>query len=522
MGKNKTKAGFTIVEVLVSIAILSAMATSVLLFYATMVQSALTSRLTAEATVLANNQIEDLKSLPYNSLAVIGGSIVATNPLPASFSTTINNFTYTTSTSINYVDDAFDGCGYYPTVTLKNLYCQNQPAPAGAPATDTNAADYKTANVKVKSAKGLVLAEIDTKISARVAETASNTGAMFIKVIDASGNPLSGVNVAVANTSLNPNINVNDSTDSNGVAIFYGLPPDTSGYDYKITASLSGYSTLSTIAPSGSLQPIYSNLQLISQQSSSSTLTLLPQGTYSLLAEAVDTAGNPINNLKVYMKGGYKKYTSTANTSYYFDNFSPSDNRPTTDSNGNFVLTDLAPGPYFACGDNGSSNCKIGSTTYYLLAAAPYAGTDVLNPITIPSYISSSPPSTTFAFGGNEYLQKVRLIFSTNSSYPRLTDMTPSTESLSSGVLNNFAFTLTGVNLPCSSNPASCSTTVKIYQGSNLYTASCTGSAAGTSITCTANLSGVIAGNTGLVITSGGNTLTIPAGATIGGPIITP
>ena len=78
--------------------------------------------------------MEYLKSLPYDSLAVAGGSIYTTGPtLPASFTKTLNGVTYTVKTSISYVDDAYDGCGSYTTQALKELYCRNSPPPSGAP-----------------------------------------------------------------------------------------------------------------------------------------------------------------------------------------------------------------------------------------------------------------------------------------------------------------------------------------------------------------------------------------------------
>ncbi len=505
--RKKTNAGFSVVELVVALAILALISTAILGFYAMLMQTTFVAKRRAVASDLATNQMEYLKSLPYNSLAVSGGSIVATNPLPASFNTTVNGVTYVVKTSINYVDDAFDGCRIVAE-------CQNTPAPSGAPSNDLNPADYKVIHVSVFTTTNVKLAEVDTKIAAKVAETSSNTGAMLVKVLDPSGNPISGATVSVTNTTLSPNVSVSDSTDSGGAAVFYNLPPDSTGYDYTITASYSGYSTLNTIAPSGTLQPTYSNQQILTQQSSVITLTLKPQGQYSLAGEVVNTSGAAIANARIYVKGGYKKYTSSSNTAYYYDNTTL-----TANGSGLFTLQNLVPGPYYFCGDAGATGCSVGGTTYYLAAAVPYGGTDPLQPVAVPTYLASSPPATTFTQSGNEYLQKVRLILTTSSSYPRVTSMTPGQESLS-GAINAFTFQITGANLPCSSTPASCSTTVRFLQGSNTYTASCTGTSAGTSLNCTVNLTGIGLGNTQLVIVSGSNTLTLPAAPLIGGVVI--
>lgn len=505
-------AGFSLVELTVTMIIFMIIALSMLTLFVSLVHSTVIAKRQAVALSLATTQMEYLKSLPYDNLAVQGGSIYATQYVPATTTKTLNGVTYTLTTSISYVDDAYDGCGSYPTQALKQLYCRNYPPPTGAPSPDLNPADYKIIHVDVTDPSGLHLAQVDTEESARVAETASTTGALFVSVIDDTGAAVSGATVTVANTTVTPNVNLTDSTDTAGNSIFYGLPPD-SGTDYVITATKSGYSSLTTINASGSLQPTYPNQKIITQASSYVTLTIKKQGTNSLLLEAVDTIGTPINNMKIYVKGGYKKYTLTSDTTYYYDTMTPSDTRPTTDTNGLAALSSLVPGTYIFCGDTAITNCKVGSTTYYLVAAVPYTSDNPFTPITVPTYDSSNPPATTYPYNSTNYIQKVRLIFSTSSTYPRVTDLSPGSESLTASDVSSFSFTISGANLSGAS--------IVFLQGSNTYTAtSCSGTS--TQRSCTVNLSTATAGNTQLQLTSGGNTLTLPVAPPIGGIIVTP
>jgi hypothetical protein len=516
---QKGEAGFTIVELSVTIVLFATIAVSFMALFTSLVRSTIIAKRQAVASSLATNQMEYLKSLPYDNLAVAGGSIYAPSPLPATATKTLDGVQYTVKTSINYVDDAYDGCASYPSTALRDLYCRNYPPPSGSPAVDTNPQDYKIAHITVNDKAGLRLAEADTQISSRVSETASTTGALFVSVIDNNGNKVSGATVTVTNTTLAPNVNVGDSTDSNGTAIFYGLPPD-SGTDYTITATKANYSSLTTIPASGSFPATYPSQKIISQQSSFTTLTLKSQGANSLVIETVDTAGAPLANVKVYVKGGYKKYTTTSNTAYYFDNFTPTDSRPTTDAGGLATIQNLVPGNYIFCGDNASTNCKVGTTTYYLAAVVPYGGTNPFYPLAVPTYDAASPPSTTFDYNGTAYLQKVRLVLSTQSNYPRITSITPSNVSLANGPIGNYAFTVVGANLPCNAAAASCNTTVRFLQAANTYTASCTGAAAGTSMNCTVNLTGVTTGNTQMVVVANGYTMTMGASPLIGGVIV--
>jgi prepilin-type N-terminal cleavage/methylation domain-containing protein len=519
---KRHEAGYTLVELLMVISVLAILSLGAFDLFMSLLHSAIVGTRQAVASTLATNQMEYLKSLPYDNLAVTGGAIVSNTTIPGTATKKVNGDTYTITTSVTYADNAYDGCGSYPTQALKQKYCRDYPPPTGAPATDTNPADYKDVNVSVTDKSGLQLAALDTQVSALVAETASNTGALFVYVIDNSGNPITGATVNVVNNSVSPSVNVSDTTDENGIVIFYDLPPSTTNYKYQINGSDNGYSSLSTIVPNGSLQPTYSSQNLIAQSSSYVTLTLKPEGPNSLVLESTDLNGTPLPNAKIYVKGGYKKYTATSDTSYYYDNLTPTDTRPTTDSGGLAALSNLVPGNYVFCGDAGATSCNVGGTTYYLAAAVPYSGANPVQPITVPVYDSSNPPSTTFAYNGVNYLQKVRLMLTTNSSFPRVNALSPYDASLASGTLANFAFNLTGANLPCSSTASSCTTHVKFLQGANTFTASCTGSGAGLQLNCSVNLASAIAGNIQMIVTVGSNTLTLPAAPLLGGIIVTP
>lgn len=510
--EGQGSSGFTLVELVIGLTVLAIVALSLTGLFTSLVHSAVVAKQKAVASTLATNQMEYLKSLPYDNLAVEGGSIYSSNPIPASTTKKVNGVTYTINTAISYVDDAYDGCGNYPTQQLKETYCRNYPPPTGAPSPDSNPADYKIADVSVYGSSGAKLAWVNTEISARVAETASTTGALFINVIDGNGNPVSDATVHVLNTSVGP-VDVSDNTDNNGIAIFYGLPPDSSPR-YNITASKNGYSTLTTISASGSLQPTYPNQTILAQQSTYLTLPIYMQGPDSLLVETTDTSGNALANVKIYAKGGYKKYTDSANTAYYYDDLSPSDTRPTSDASGLADLSNLVPGAYIFCGDSGSSGCSIGGVTYYLVAAVPYTGTNSLTPITVPTYDPTSPPSTTFPYNDHNYYQKVRLMFSPSSSFPRVFTLTPDTVSLSGGTISNFGFQLSGANLPGS-------TLVRFIQGSNTYTAACSGTS-GTQLNCTADLSGASTGSAQLSVSANGFTLNLPTSPLLGGLNVTP
>jgi prepilin-type N-terminal cleavage/methylation domain-containing protein len=512
---KRDERGFTLIEMVVALGVFSIIALSILGFYTTLISSTIIMKQKSIAITIANNQLEYLRSLPYANLAVSGGSIYSPTPIPSTKNESYNSFKYTVKTSINYVDDAYDGCGAYPNATIKQQTCRNYPAPAGTAEPDTNPQDYKVAHVEVYNKNNTKLVEIDTYIASKVAETASTTGALFVTVIDDNGNPVAGANVRAQNNSLTPQLNLNDSTDSNGTAVFYGLPPDSS-YNYILTASKSGYSTLNSIARAGVLQATYPNQQILTQQSSYATMVIKPQGANSLLIETTDTAGAPLSSVRTYIKGGYKKYTATTDTAYYYDSISPSDIRPTTDASGLAAVSDLVPGSYIFCGDLGATSCTRSGSTVYLVAAVPYAGSNSLGPIAVPTQATSGDPGTSYILGSSSYLQKVRLMFSTSSSHPRVFSMSPYQINTTDN-LANVTITIKGANLPCSSNAASCSTVVTLQKDAVTYAGSCTGSNTGQQVNCRFDLRGVTVGALQMRVTANGQTLTLPTSPQLGG-----
>lgn len=499
---RQKNSGFTLVELTAVLTIFAIVAISLLALFSSLVHSTIVAKRQAVASALATNQMEYLKSLPYDNLAVQGGSIVASSAIPATKTSVLNGVSYTITTSINYVDDQYDGCANYPSEALKTKYCRGYSSTTTS-TVDTNPQDYKVAHVVVTDKSNVQLAEVDTEIAAKVSETASSTGALFVSVIDGTGSTVSGATIHVTNSVTGTPVDVSDNTDNNGVAIFYGLPPD-SGTNYIITASKTNYSSLTTINASGSLQPTYPNQKILSQQPSYVTLVIKKQGVDSLIVEATDTTGSPLSGVRVYVKGGYKKYTDAANTAYYYDNVTPSDARPITDASGLAAVTNLTPADYVFCGDAGDTNCKIGTTSYYLVAAVPYGGSNSLSPITVPT---SDTGAATYSYGGAEYLQKVRLILTTNSSFLRITSVNPYDLSLSTTSLTNFGFSINGSNLSCGTG-SGCSSSVKLSQAGNDYAASCSGGS--TQLSCTVDLTGITTGKLQLTVGTASGTVTLP------------
>lgn len=70
------QAGFTLVELTVSLVVMSMMIVALFGLFISLVRSTVIAKRRAVASSLATNQMEYLKSLPYDSLAVVGAALL--------------------------------------------------------------------------------------------------------------------------------------------------------------------------------------------------------------------------------------------------------------------------------------------------------------------------------------------------------------------------------------------------------------------------------------------------------------
>lgn len=178
--------GYSVPELVVAMAILVSLSVAVLGAYTILVSSAGLAKMKSAGLGLATQQLEYLRSLPYDYLAVQGGSINSSGPkIPGTKQLSSGNYTFVVTTTIQYADDAYDGCLGYPAA--QSYLCRNGPPKTGT-AVDSNPRDYKLADVVVREKKSnREVARVSTQIAARVAETAGNTGALLVTVTDSIG-----------------------------------------------------------------------------------------------------------------------------------------------------------------------------------------------------------------------------------------------------------------------------------------------------------------------------------------------
>ncbi|MBA3047427.1 prepilin-type N-terminal cleavage/methylation domain-containing protein [Candidatus Falkowbacteria bacterium] len=224
---RKNNLGFSLIEVLVSSVIIAILTLSIfnLIIYSLKVTG--DNKLRMAAATIANQKMEYVRSLPYNNVGTTSG--IPFGIIPVNETVNVNNGVFFVNTLVEYEDDPFDGIE------------------DGMP-DDLLPTDYKEVRIRVSwnGPFGFKNVSVFTKIAPRGMETNAGGGTLSILVFDASGMPVATSSAHIENNLLNPAINFDIETNSDGKISLPGAPESIEGYE--ITVTKAGYSTSSTTA----------------------------------------------------------------------------------------------------------------------------------------------------------------------------------------------------------------------------------------------------------------------------------
>lgn len=440
------------IEVLIDLVLVSMLATAVSSAFGASLRTLSFSKAKINAVDLANEKMEMIRNKPYNDLVSELGNIpcpATTTPILGHERVNRDGIDFDVETRIYYFDDPFDG-----------LFT------GGA---DLYPYDYKKAEITVrkydrKDDSANFLARITTNISAKAAETPSNTGIIKFCVVDSIGGPVVDADITIYNSSVNPAVYIHANTLADGCLMVPNLPPDAANQNYHLEATKFGYSTDQTYDRTVNNQnQNQRDVGVIAQLVTPQTLHIDRLSTMSI--NVVNQDNTPAAGLPIHIEGAKLKWTNP-DTPKFVGSY-------TTDASGHIEIPNMEYDEYVITTATGK----------YILTTSPYQPVDLK---------------------ANVLPQIVNIVVSDNSSALAISSVNPlEIEATGTSVL-----AITGSNIFEAD-------VVKISNGSNEYQAVIGGHHGQSEISVTFDLNNAVIGKYNLIIQKGAEILTQTEGLEI-------
>ena len=279
---NKKQKGFSLIESLVGVAVFTVIAVGVYQAYAKVMEVVRISNFKIIVAALANEQFEIIRNLPYVDVGIAGG--LPSGKIQREQILTRDNAELKVVTTIRSIDDSFDGI-------------------IGGVPSDNSPADYKLVQLDISCplCKNFTALSFTAQVGPRALETSSNNGALFVKVFDANGQPVSGATVHIENNQAIPAIVIDDTTNNEGILQVIDAPPGAEAYEIIVTKS--GYSQEKTY-PTGALEnpnPAKPHATVAVQQLTQISFAI--DKTSTLDVSSVTETCLPVGNIDLSLKG---------------------------------------------------------------------------------------------------------------------------------------------------------------------------------------------------------------------------
>ncbi|MCA9366049.1 carboxypeptidase regulatory-like domain-containing protein [Candidatus Kaiserbacteria bacterium] len=262
--------GLSLIELIVASAVITLVFGTLFVSVQYMLELIGTSKAKAGATALAVEELEYIRSLPYNDVGTVSG--VPSGAIEPNSTTTLNNITYAQRVLIEYVDDEADGFG----------------------GSDENAilADYKRVKVEIswQGRDGTESVSLVSNIVPVGIETTDGGGTIKVNVFDANVLPVSGAEVYFYNDTTTTTISTTRYTNADGVAYLAGAP---AAANYEITVTSSGYSTDGTyVATTTNPNPTTPPVAVVESAVSTMNFQIDELSDLTILALGLPTTGS--------------------------------------------------------------------------------------------------------------------------------------------------------------------------------------------------------------------------------------
>lgn len=271
--------GFTLIEALVFLFLFAVISMTFLQTYTVGTRLIIESKNRLGATALANQKMEIIRSIEYDSIGTTTG--IPAGDLAENETISVNTTQYHVHTFVQYVDDSFDGV---------------------VAAGDAIPTDYKRVRLTITwGNQGTDQAvAVFGNFSPNGMESSSGGGVLSLNVLDAGGNGVTGASVQIVNGAAG--VNVTGSTDSTGNLTLPGAPAGAEAY--TITVSKSGYYGATTYPayPTSAYNPVDVHASVAADTLNQKTIVMDQSTDITLTTQ--DPFGTAIPNINYTLAGG--------------------------------------------------------------------------------------------------------------------------------------------------------------------------------------------------------------------------
>lgn len=309
--KKGTHRGFTFIELIFVVAIFAMVAAAILATTRALTRSISYNRFRDVAIQVAAEQMEIIRNLPYDDVGTTAG--FPTGVIPSNQTITRAGISFDIVTTVRNVDDPFDGT-------------------VGGSPNDLSPADYKSVDLTLSCTRCPTNPPLrfNTDIAPKGLEGDTNNGAIFVQVLDANGLPVQDASVNIVNTTVIPNLDITDTTGSDGFLRIVDLPPSTN--DYEVTVTKTGYSSDQTRdSDGGNPNPTQPHLTVAASDVTQRTFAIDQLG--SIDVSTLTPACVPIGSIQMDIDGSKLIGTSPDVLKY--------STTQSTDGSGNLSLTNM-------------------------------------------------------------------------------------------------------------------------------------------------------------------------------------
>lgn len=223
--------GVTLIDTVIGAALVLVAFVGIASVFQLSIDVVMNNRARAGAIALGNEWMEYVRSLTYDKVGTVGG--IPAGPVPQSDTVILNGISYTRRTTIQYVDDPYDGLGIADTF------------PTASPVF----VDYKAVRVAIswQSRQGertvYFVTRVEPQNGKEVACEPPTCGTLFVQVENATSQPVVNAQVRVTNANASPAIDVTTFTNVAGQVVLAGAPLANG---YHVVASKPGYNSAQT------------------------------------------------------------------------------------------------------------------------------------------------------------------------------------------------------------------------------------------------------------------------------------